>query len=112
MNDRWAVDLAKMMKGDAGNEALLLGTVTGLDPLEITMNNVPVTRNLYVNPGMMMSAADIDYYLRSLIDQMPDEAVQGLKTVLKENVLKLHDRVVVMKVGIADFYVLQRMVKV
>lgn len=95
--------------GDSGGvDGTYIADVLSVKPLTIKMHNTAITKNLYINPALLLSASDIQKPFMNSFE--PRELYEFLKEFHQKYVLKEGDSVVVHMVG-AGFYIAGKAVK-
>lgn len=98
--------------GTGGVDGVYMADVTSVDPLAIQMHNVSITRNIYINPALMLEASNSDEKMKKVFQEPfeTQEAYQFLKEFHEKYVLKKGDTVVVCVTG-SSFYIVGKAVK-
>ena len=86
--------------------------VLSVKPLTIKMHNTTITKNLYINPALMLNASDSGEDIKKpfITPFEPQEAYEFLKEFHEKYVLKKGDTVVVHITG-SSFYIAGKAVK-
>lgn len=89
-----------------------VGNVLSVKPLTIKMHNTTITKNLYINPALMLNASDSGEDIKKpfITPFEPQEAYEFLKEFHEKYVLKKGDTVVVHITG-SSFYIAGKAVK-
>lgn len=102
-----------MNSGSGGMDGIYMAEVVSVQPLSIKLHNTIISKNLYINPALMLKAsnsgADIKKPFTTSFD--PPETYEFLKQFHEKYVLKKGDTVVVCMTG-SSFYILGKAVKV
>lgn len=95
-----------------GVDGTYLADVKSVKPLTIKMHNTLITKNLYLNPALMLDASDDGEKIKKpfVISFEPQEAYEFLKEFHEKYVLKKGDTVVVHITG-SSFYIAGKAVK-
>ena len=98
--------------GAGGLDGIYLADVLSVKPLAIKMHNLSITKNLYLNPALMLEASDNGEDIKKpfLTPFEPQEAYEFLKEFHEKYVLKKGDTVVVCMTG-SSFYIAGKAVK-
>lgn len=96
----------------AGVDGTYLADVKSVKPLTIKMHNTLITKNLYINPALLLEASDDGEKIKkSFVTPFePQEAYEFLKEFHEKYVLKKGDTVVVHITG-SSFYIAGKAVK-
>lgn len=95
-----------------GVDGIYMADVTSVEPLTIKMHNLSITKNIYINPGLMVEASNSGEKMKKVF-QNPfetQEAYEFLKDFHEKFVLKKGDTVVVCMTG-SSFYIVGKAVK-
>lgn len=117
MSDRWAVDMVEAIRGkkEGGDSSggLMFGTVNTAKPLTIQMHNQIISKNLYINPALLVDADDaLDKIEQDFIGAPNPAALFAfLKSFHKQCVIHKKDEVIVMQSGVS-FYIIAKVVAV
>lgn len=98
--------------GSGGVDGIYMADVASVEPLAIQMHNVSITKNIYINPALILEASDSGEKMKEVF-QNPfetQEAYQFLKEFHEKYVLKKGDTVVVCVTG-PSFYVVGKAVR-
>lgn len=100
-------------KAGIGIDNIYMADVISVKPLSIKMNNVTITKNLYINPALLLNASDNGEDIKQpfLTSFEPKEVYEFLKEFHKNYVLSIGDTVIVGMVG-SSFYVIGKARKV
>lgn len=95
-----------------GVDGIYMADVLSVKPLTINMYNTPITKNLYINPALMLDASDNGEDIKKpfITPFEPQEAYEFLKDFHEKYVLKKGDTVVVCMTG-SSFYIAGKAVK-
>lgn len=99
-------------KASGGVDGTYMATVLSVEPLTIKMHNISITRNIYLNPALMLEASNGGDKMKKVF-QNPFETLEAygfLKEFHEKFVLKEGDMVVVHMSGSA-FYIAGKAVK-
>ena len=90
----------------AGMDGIYLARVTSVAPLSIQMQNLSISKNLFVNPALLLEASDSGTDIEKPFEEPfePAAAYEFLKEFHKKYVLKKGDMVVVHVTG-SSFYI-------
>lgn len=103
-----------MSKSDnaGGVDGIYMAEVLSVKPLTIKMHNLSITKNLYINPALMLEASDSGADIKKPFATSfePDETYKFLKEFHEKYVLKKGDTVVVCMTG-SSFYIAGKAVK-
>ena len=93
-------------KAAAGVDGIYIAQVISVKPLTIKMNDVSITKNLYINAALLLEASDDGEDIKEpfLEPFEPQEAYEFLKEFHGKYVLKKGDSVVVCLTG-SSFYI-------
>lgn len=96
-----------------GVDGVYMAEVLSVEPLTIKMHNLSITKNLYINPALMLEASNSGTDIKKpfLIPFEPHETYEFLKEFHEKYVIKQGDTVVVCMTGTA-FYIAGKAVKV
>lgn len=96
-----------------GIDGTYMAEVLSVKPLSIKMHNLTITKNLYINPALMLEASDSGEDIKQpfITTFEPQEAYEFLKEFHEKYVLKKGDTVVVCMTG-SSFYIAGKAVKV
>lgn len=128
--DNWASNMLDTIwrgqqpaNGKNVSEERLLGIVTSTVPLTISIAGVPVCKNLYINPAILLESDQPDKIrlffseARKLFSKCPEmapgpvELLTFLEQYHEASVIRVGDMVSVVKAG-AEFYIQEKVVKV
>ena len=95
-----------------GVDGTYMADVLSVKPLTIKMHNTTITKNLYINPALMLNASDSGEDIKKPFIKPfePQEAYEFLKEFHEKYVLKKGDTVVVHITG-SSFYIAGKAVK-
>lgn len=95
-----------------GVDGTYMADVLSVKPLTIKMHNTTITKNLYINPALMLNASDSGEDIKKpfITPFEPQEAYEFLKEFHEKYVLKKGDTVVVHITG-SSFYIAGKAVK-
>lgn len=95
-----------------GVDGIYMADVLSVKPLTIKMHNLSITKNLYINPALMLDASDSGEDIKEpfITPFEPREAYNFLKEFHEKYVLKKGDTVVVCMTG-SSFYIAGKAVK-
>lgn len=95
-----------------GVDGIYMADVLSVKPLTIKMHNLSITKNLYINPALMLDASDSGEDIKKpfITPFEPREAYEFLKEFHGKYVLKKGDTVVVCMTG-SSFYIAGKAVK-
>lgn len=103
-----------MSKNDnaGGVDGVYMADVLSVKPLTIKMHNLSITKNLYINPALILDASDSGEDIKKpfITPFEPMEAYGFLKEFHEKYVLKKGDTVVVCMTG-SSFYIAGKAVK-
>lgn len=93
-------------------DGIYMADVLSVKPLTIKMHNQSITKNLYINPALMLDASDSGEEIEKPFGTPfePQEAYEFLKEFHEKYVLKKGDTVVVCMTG-SSFYIAEKAVK-
>lgn len=99
--------------GTGGIDGIYMADVLSVKPLTIKMHNLSITKNLYINPALMLEASDSGADMKKPFAELfePQETYEFLKEFHERYVLKKGDTVVVCMVD-SSFYIAGKAVKV
>lgn len=116
MPERWAVTLAENMRGRnhlQGEQTIktMLAYISSAKPLTLLVNGKLVTRNLYVNPAMMLEADDVVDRMNLIFQSTPAPPAlfEFLKSFHQKCMLHKGDMVIALQLG-TSFYICQKVV--
>lgn len=118
--NRPIVELVEAIRGRSGNaiktgaaEGLQMATVQSISPLTIKMHNLTISKNIYINPALILEASDNEEKIKEIFLNPFEtaEAYQFLKEFHEKYVLKKGDSVFVYMTG-NSFYIIGRAAKV
>lgn len=95
-----------------GSVSTYMAEVLSVEPLTIKMHNISITKNIYLNPALMVEASNSEEKMKKVF-QNPfetQEIYQFLKEFHEKFVLKVGDTVVVHMTG-SSFYIAGKAVK-
>lgn len=106
---RMVDEISRRSKEDtvpAGMDRTCLARVTSVAPLSIQMQNLSISKNLFINPALLLEASDSGTDIEKPFEEpFEPAAVYGfLKEFHKKYVLKKGDMVVVHMTG-SSFYI-------
>lgn len=96
-----------------GVDGTYMADVLSVEPLTIKMHNITITKNLYINPALMLEASNSGEKMKQIF-QNPfetQEAYEFLKEFHEKFVLKKGDTVIVCMTG-PSFYIAGKAAKV
>ena len=95
-----------------GVDGTYMADVMSVKPLTIKMHNTTITKNLYINPALMLDASDSGEDIKKPFSTPfePQETYEFLKEYHEKYVLKKGDTVVVCMTG-SSFYIAGKAVK-
>lgn len=95
-----------------GVDGTYMADVLSVKPLTIKMHNTTITKNLYINPALMLDASDGGEDIKKpfITPFEPQEAYEFLKEFHEKYVLEKGDTVVVHITG-SSFYIAGKAVK-
>ena len=95
-----------------GVDGIYMADVLSVKPLTIKMHNTSITKNLYINPALMLDASDSGEDIKEpfITPFEPREVYNFLKEFHEKYVLKKGDTVVVCMTG-SSFYIAGKAVK-
>lgn len=98
--------------GSGGVEGIYMANVSSVEPLTIQMHNVSISKNIYINPALMLEATDNEEKMKKVFENPfeTQEAYLFLKEFHEKYVLKKGDTVVVCMTG-SSFYIAGKAVK-
>lgn len=98
--------------GSGGVDGTFMADVLSVKPLTIKMHNLSITKNLYINPALMLEASDSGADIKKPFATPfePQAAYEFLKEFREKYVLKKGDTVVVHITG-SSFYIAGKAVK-
>ena len=118
--NRNIVEMIEAIRNGSGNsdhigelEGIYMADVQSVKPLMIKMHNKSITKNIYMNPALLLSASNSGEEIQKpfQIPFEPQETYQFLKEFHEKYVLKKGDTVVVCMTG-SSFYIVGKAVKV
>ena len=119
--NRNIVEMVELIrKGSGGNsgsaggmDGIFIADVLSVEPLTIKMNNQSITKNLYINPALMLEASYSEAKIKKPFTTPfePQEIYKFLKEFHEKYVIKKGDAVVVCMTG-SSFYIAGKAVKV
>ena len=83
--------------GIGGVDGTYMADVLSVKPMTIKMHNISITKNLYINPALILNASDSNEDIKKpfITPFEPQEAYEFLKEFHEKYVLKKGDTVVV-----------------
>lgn len=117
--NRHIVDMVEAIRKGTGSsdssdgvDGIYMASVQSVKPLTIKMHNVTLTKNLYINPALMLEASDSGEDIKEpfITPFEPQETYGFLKEFHEKYVLKKGDTVVVCMTG-SSFYIVGKAVK-
>lgn len=108
MSERWAIEMLELLKNEEKCQ-IRMGLVVGLNPLAIMVNDVTISKNILIDPMLLIDKKRIDCELNLALNYIPATTVNCIKNILSKQALNVGDRVIMIQDGNA-FYVLQRLV--
>lgn len=118
--NRNIVDMVEAIRGGlassnstGGVEGVYMADVLSVSPLTIKMHNLSITKNLYINPALILEASDNGAEIKKpfITPFEPQEAYEFLKQFHEKYVLKKGDTVVVCMTG-SSFYIAGKAVRI
>lgn len=118
--NRNIVEMVEVIRKGAGTsntaggvDGIHLADVLSVKPLTIRMHNLSITKNIYINPALLLDASDSGEAIEKpfITPFEPQEVYEFLKEFHKNYVLKKGDTVVVCMTG-SSFYIAGKAVKV
>lgn len=99
--------------GAGGIDGIYMADVMSVKPLTIKMHNLSITKNLYINPALVLEASDGGEAIKKpfLTPFEPQEAYEFLKEFHERYVLKKGDTVLVCMTG-SSFYIAGKAVEI
>lgn len=115
--NRNIVDLVKAIRNGIGGSAggvdgIYMAKVSSVEPLTIQMHNVSITKNIFINPALILEASDRGDKMGNVFQYPAEtsETYQFLKEFHEKYVLKKGDTVIVCVDG-ATFYIAGKAVR-
>lgn len=112
--DRKIVDMINAIRGSQNGQTLLIAKVNSINPFTLKMNDLVVSKHIYVNSSFLKTtASEVNSKVSWDNDQdyVPSTFLEYSRKMMKADLLSAGDRVIVLLNGI-EFYVLERVVKV
>lgn len=118
--NRNIVNMVEVIRKGSGNsdnaggvEGIYMAEVLSVEPLTLKMHNSDITKNLYINPALILDASDSGEEIKKpfITPFEPQEAFEFLKEFHNNYVLKKGDTVVVCMTG-SSFYIAGKATKV
>jgi len=118
--NRNIVEMVEAIRKGTGNESgfrgidgMYMANVLSVEPLTIRMHNVSITKNLFINPALMVEASNTETKMEKVFENSfeTQEAYEFLKEFHEKFVLKKGDTVAVCVAGTA-FYILGKAEKI
>lgn len=116
MSDRWAVDIVEALKKkeveqERSRNLLFFGKIKTAKPLVLEIYNQEVTKNIYVNPALILEADDNIDKIDLAFKDNPSSGkwFELLDQFHKAFIIKKGDEVIVMQSG-DSFYVVSKAV--
>lgn len=117
--NRNIVEMVEAIRGgienatNTGKEGLQMAKVQSVSPLTIKLHNLTISKNIYINPALMLEASDNEKKIKEIFENPFEtvEAYQFLKEFHEKFVLKKGDSVFVHITG-NSFYIIGRAVKI
>ena len=96
-----------------GVDGTYMAIVLSTEPLTIKMHNTSISKNIYMNPALMVGASDSETKMKEVFQKSFEtpEAYKFLKEFHEKFVLKKGDTVIVHMTG-SSFYIAGKAVKV
>lgn len=96
-----------------GVDSIYLADVVSVEPLAIKLHDTLITKNLYINPALLLEASDDEGKIKEIfrIPFETREAYEFLKQFHEKFVLKKGDTVVVCMTG-SSFYIAGKAVSI
>lgn len=118
--NRNIVDMVEMLRRGSGAsnsadgvDGVYMAEVLSVRPLTIKMHNLSITKNLYINPALILEASDNGAEIKKpfITPFESQEAYEFLKEFHEKYVLKKGDTVVVCMTG-SSFYIAGKAVRI
>lgn len=118
--NRNIVDMIEAIRKGMGSSAntgeldgIYMAEVMSVKPLTIKMHDLSISKNLYINPALLLAASDDEEDIKEpfAISFEPGKTFDFLKEFHEKYVLKKGDTVIVCMTG-ASFYIAGKAVKV
>lgn len=99
--------------GSGGMDGICMADVVSVEPLTIKMYDRSITRNIFINPALILEASDTGAKMENVFRNPfeTQEAYEFLKEFHKKYVLKKGDTVLVCMTG-SSFYITGKAVRV
>lgn len=116
--NRNIVDMVNAIRKNGGSapsggvDGIYMADVLSVEPLTIKMHNLSITKNIYINPALMLEASNSGADIKKpfLTPFEPQAAYEFLKQFHEKYVIKKGDTVVVCMTG-TSFYIAGKAVK-
>lgn len=117
--NRNIVDMVNAIRNEAGASSssrgvngIYMADVISVEPLTIKMYNTSITKNIFINPALMLEASNSGDKLKKVFQYSfePSETYEFIKEFHEKFVLKKGDTVVVCMAG-SSFYIVGKAVK-
>lgn len=112
--DRKIIEMINAIRGSKNGQTILIAKVNSISPFTLKMNDLIVSKHIYVNSSFLKTtASEVNSKISWDSDQeyIPYTFLEYSRKMIKDDLLSAGDRVIVLLDGI-EFYVLERVEKV